>query len=216
MCILENSASRFAAFRRANSAARCSRIPSSTQVPRPHHTARARECRVGRYYDPATDQFLSVDPAVMETDQPYAIAGDDPINTFDPLGLESEKQFLEYLSHQPKSVVEYFERLAALNAEAIREYINDTPDKKAAKFVNSHKTEIILAPAVLAVGTVFCFFGGCEAVADASAGTVVNCLIFVSLCTGIFNQIEGDGTQEDVVPLLVEVERWSQRVQAAA
>ncbi len=33
---------------------------------------------VGRYYDPATDQFLSVDPDVAETGQPYAYTGDDP------------------------------------------------------------------------------------------------------------------------------------------
>ena len=30
---------------------------------------------VGRYYDPATGQFLSVDPLVDETGQPYAYAG---------------------------------------------------------------------------------------------------------------------------------------------
>jgi hypothetical protein len=42
---------------------------------------------VGRYYDPATDQFMSVDPLVMVTGQPFAFTGDDPINETDPLGL---------------------------------------------------------------------------------------------------------------------------------
>jgi RHS repeat-associated protein len=42
---------------------------------------------VGRYYDPATDQFLSVDPDVAETGQPYAFTGDNPVNRKDPLGL---------------------------------------------------------------------------------------------------------------------------------
>jgi RHS repeat-associated protein len=42
---------------------------------------------IGRYYDPATDQFLSVDPDVAETGQPYAFTGDDPLNETDPLGL---------------------------------------------------------------------------------------------------------------------------------
>jgi hypothetical protein len=42
---------------------------------------------VGRYYDPSTDQFLSVDPDVAETGQPYAFTGDDPLNATDPLGL---------------------------------------------------------------------------------------------------------------------------------
>jgi hypothetical protein len=39
-----------------------------------------------RYYDPATDQFLSVDPALAQTGQPYAFTGDDPLNATDPLG----------------------------------------------------------------------------------------------------------------------------------
>jgi hypothetical protein len=43
---------------------------------------------VGRYYDPITDQFLSVDPDVAETGQPYAFTGDDPLNATDPLGLK--------------------------------------------------------------------------------------------------------------------------------
>jgi hypothetical protein len=42
---------------------------------------------VNRYYDPSTGQFLSVDPLVQSTGEPYAYAGDDPINNMDPLGL---------------------------------------------------------------------------------------------------------------------------------
>jgi hypothetical protein len=42
---------------------------------------------VDRYYDPSTDQFLSVDPDLAETGQPYAFTGDDPLNATDPLGL---------------------------------------------------------------------------------------------------------------------------------
>jgi RHS repeat-associated protein len=41
---------------------------------------------IDRYYDPSTDQFLSVDPDVAETGQPYAFTGDDPLNETDPLG----------------------------------------------------------------------------------------------------------------------------------
>jgi hypothetical protein len=44
---------------------------------------------VGRYYDPSTDQFLSVDPLVGGTGQPYVFAGDNPINASDPSGLSS-------------------------------------------------------------------------------------------------------------------------------
>jgi RHS repeat-associated protein len=42
---------------------------------------------IHRYYDPSTGQFLSVDPMVDQTGQPYAYAGDDPVNGVDPLGL---------------------------------------------------------------------------------------------------------------------------------
>jgi len=40
-----------------------------------------------RYYDPATSQFLTRDPLVAETGQPYAYAAADPLNSTDPSGL---------------------------------------------------------------------------------------------------------------------------------
>ena len=42
---------------------------------------------INRYYDPTTDQFLSVDPKVSQTDQPYVFTNDSPLNATDPLGL---------------------------------------------------------------------------------------------------------------------------------
>ncbi len=79
-------------------------VTPSTQSCRPGRDAGPRRCRhqlprpgpvvvptgwsvVNRYYDPATDQFLSVDPDVATTGQPYAFTGDDPLNSTDPLGL---------------------------------------------------------------------------------------------------------------------------------
>ena len=41
---------------------------------------------INRYYDPTTDQFLSVDPDVAITDQPYVFTNDDPLNAEDPMG----------------------------------------------------------------------------------------------------------------------------------
>jgi uncharacterized protein RhaS with RHS repeats len=41
-----------------------------------------------RDYDPATGQFLSVDPEVDSTLQPYAYAGNDPVSLSDPSGLD--------------------------------------------------------------------------------------------------------------------------------
>jgi uncharacterized protein RhaS with RHS repeats len=52
------------------------------------HEGIARERRVNRYYNPTTGQFLSVDPPVGETGQPYAYTGNDPLNATDPLGLD--------------------------------------------------------------------------------------------------------------------------------
>lgn len=40
-----------------------------------------------RYYDPATAQFLSIDPLNAVTGQPYAYANDNPIDNADPAGL---------------------------------------------------------------------------------------------------------------------------------
>jgi RHS repeat-associated protein len=43
-----------------------------------------------RVYDPATAQFLSVDPAVSVTRAPYNYGGDNPVNHGDPTGLSAE------------------------------------------------------------------------------------------------------------------------------
>jgi RHS repeat-associated protein len=40
-----------------------------------------------REYDPATAQFLSVDPLEPITGEPYSYAGDNPVNGGDPMGL---------------------------------------------------------------------------------------------------------------------------------
>ena len=39
-----------------------------------------------RWYDPKTAQFLSVNPLVAKTLQPYEYAGDNPVNAGDPSG----------------------------------------------------------------------------------------------------------------------------------
>jgi RHS repeat-associated protein len=41
-----------------------------------------------RVYDPVTAQFLSVDPAVAETGEPYGYAAENPVNEVDPSGLD--------------------------------------------------------------------------------------------------------------------------------
>jgi uncharacterized protein RhaS with RHS repeats len=44
---------------------------------------------IGRYYDPATAAFTSVDPLEGLTGQPYAYAGADPANSTDPTGFDN-------------------------------------------------------------------------------------------------------------------------------
>jgi len=45
---------------------------------------------VNRYYDPSTEQFISVDPLVSQTGQPFSYAGDDPVNESDPSGADDD------------------------------------------------------------------------------------------------------------------------------
>jgi len=42
---------------------------------------------IARYYDPATAQFLTVDPMVATTLSPYGYVAGDPVNAGDPSGL---------------------------------------------------------------------------------------------------------------------------------
>jgi uncharacterized protein RhaS with RHS repeats len=58
--------------------------PSSARTP--SNDRSIHDSLVGRYYDPGTGQFLSVDPLVDVTGQPYAYTGDDPVNGVDPSG----------------------------------------------------------------------------------------------------------------------------------
>lgn len=50
-----------------------------------------------REYDPVTGQFMSVDPKVAETGEPYGYAGDDPVSAGDPSGLSIDGP------HEPES-----------------------------------------------------------------------------------------------------------------
>ena len=52
---------------------------------------------IGRYYDPGTGQFPSVDPLVDETGQPYGYTGGDPLNGSDPSGMATCSGWLGWL-----------------------------------------------------------------------------------------------------------------------
>jgi RHS repeat-associated protein len=51
-------------------------------------------CALNRYYDPSTDQFITVDPAVMQTGQTNAYDRGDPLNQTDPLGLYKSSSYI--------------------------------------------------------------------------------------------------------------------------
>jgi RHS repeat-associated protein len=66
-----------------------------------------------RYYDPATQQLLTVDPLVGWTEQAYAYGAGSPLNVTDPAGLDNlnlarkcqalaKKKVLRRISQQTK------------------------------------------------------------------------------------------------------------------
>ena len=69
-----------------------------------------------RVYDPATAQFMSVDPAVSLTGAPYNYAEDNPLNRRDNTGLSSWNPFSEsfwtegnFISESPLNPIPYYE-----------------------------------------------------------------------------------------------------------
>ena len=51
-----------------------------------------------RYYDPATAQFLTVDPLVDTTGNPYGYTGGNPLQYVDPLGLDALQDFGDWVA----------------------------------------------------------------------------------------------------------------------
>lgn len=70
-----------------------------------------------RVYDPATAQFMSVDPMVGVTQARYTYAGDNPLNASDPTGLSNWNPFSEgfwtegnVISEGPLNPIPYYEK----------------------------------------------------------------------------------------------------------
>ena len=64
---------------------------------------------VHRYYDPTTGQFLTVDPDLQQTQEPFEYAGDNPVNAVDPNG--------EFASFSTTLTIKWSERIhTALDA----------------------------------------------------------------------------------------------------
>ena len=58
-----------------------------------------------RYYDPATAQFLTVDPLTPATGNPYNYATDNPLNTGDPSGRNGVSDFFSTAWHSAGNVL---------------------------------------------------------------------------------------------------------------
>jgi hypothetical protein len=83
-----NHASRFDSRQHRRSVLVTDRNPRSAPTWRPCTTPHAPGGTVHRYYDPQTGQFLTVDPAVAKTGEPFSYAVGDPVNLSDPSGLQ--------------------------------------------------------------------------------------------------------------------------------
>jgi RHS repeat-associated protein len=132
---------------------------------------------VARYYDPSTQQWMSVDPDVAATGQPYAFTGADPINAMDPLGnfvCESggtcgTPKYFE--NHPSSSGTSEYQSL--LSAAVVRAYVHDYPGIRGANWVANHQGELYAGligfPLILGAAGISCALGVCEALAGAGA-----------------------------------------------
>ena len=94
-----------------------------------------REVCVARWYDPGTGQFMSVDPDLAETGQPYAFAGDDPVNESDPSGLHLYNPCNWFgICHKIHTAVD------ALTIDSVLSLIRSTVSARLAGAVSSAET----------------------------------------------------------------------------
>ena len=82
----EKCATRSAVRRHRRCARHGRKTPWSARVSGPTTIEHPPGRTVHRYYDPVTGQFVSVDPLVSQTEQPYIYADDNPVNEVDRNG----------------------------------------------------------------------------------------------------------------------------------
>jgi RHS repeat-associated protein len=96
-----------------------------------------------REYDPATAQFMSVDPALSKTDEPYIYTGDEPLTKDDPSG---ECAVLARAASQTSTAEECHQLLGSINGAAmvlqrrLRQLEENRRGYPAAKIKNYIKT----------------------------------------------------------------------------
>ena len=122
-----------------------------------------------RSYDPATAQFMSVDPAVALTRQPYTYAENNPLTFTDPRGLcgvSSANEFLESLNPVSEQNCAYEGAQAAGAAEPIEQVVTYAPVVDAAAgagcLFSSGTACVLLLNAALIVDSVNVALQGAE------------------------------------------------------
>jgi hypothetical protein len=121
---------------------------------------------VNRYYDPATDQFLSIDPDVATTDQPYVFTNDDPLNETDALGTTGtfiipKQQLTNVSKSKTLSMIEMALNgldLTGKETKALAEEISTTFADNGGKAISSRTANILDAEA--GIGGVLSKFAG--------------------------------------------------------
>jgi len=107
-----------------------------------------------RWYDPATGQFMVVDPKVESTWMPYAYADDNPLSNTDPMGLCSLNPFSS-------------RGCVADAAKAVKKAVTKAA-KAVAKVVTKNPGAALEVTALVAVQ----FVPGVDVAVDATVGTV--------------------------------------------
>jgi RHS repeat-associated protein len=74
-----------------------------------------------RYYDPTLTRFISVDPAVASTAEPYAYANNNPVTYSDPTGLDPWRDIGQVLKSAGRGALD---GLKSLTSTVIHEVTN--------------------------------------------------------------------------------------------
>jgi RHS repeat-associated protein len=140
---------------------------------------------VHRYYDPQTGQFLTVDPLVSITGQPFGYANDDPVNGSDPSGDSGNEVDLMCSGggyHPGESVAQ-----ACAYAEANAKQVTSSECSNDGSCGNSGcgKFGIKCWYPLIPFAVVLCVAGGCEAALGAiGAGTAATAIVDACAATG--------------------------------
>jgi len=123
---------------------------------------------INRYYDPSTDQFVSIDPLLDQTGQPYVFTNDSPLNATDPLG---QCWFACGVWHDITKAVDKAVKTVQKNALGVASLMLDTA-AFAAEAVGAGEVGAVLGAVGAAVGYIGCHKDGGLACVGITVGAV--------------------------------------------